>query len=142
MMARQKSADVPRRQKDEGPPRPVTIVIALRKLPNGFVIADKKKPRRLTRFFPVFPEPAGRASRSVPFYGATTVNITGSESEAPPISGVRCDAKLRYTTIEDASLFLSTHLVADVSFDPIPNLQSLVALTVTAKPAFPLCGCN
>jgi hypothetical protein len=106
------------------------------------VIADKKKPRQLTRFFRVFPEPASPASRSVPFYGATTVNITGSESEAPPSTGVRCDAVLRYTTIEDASPFLATQLVVEALFDPIPNVQPLVALTVTAKPAFPVSGCN
>src|SRR2546423_6298632 len=97
---RQRSADVPRRQKDEGPARPVTIVIACNQLPNGFVIANKKKPRRLTRFSGRS-EPAKRASHSVPFYGATTVSITGSESEAPPASEVRCDAWLRYTTVEE-----------------------------------------
>jgi hypothetical protein len=72
-----------------------------------------------------------RASRSVPFYGATTVSITGSEPEALPLSAVRCDAVLRYTTIEEASLFPSTHLVLDACFDPMPKLQFLVALTVT-----------
>jgi hypothetical protein len=48
---------------------------------------------------------------------------------------VRCDAVLRYTTIEAASLFPSTHRVFDVFFDPMPKLQSLVDLTVTDKPA-------
>jgi hypothetical protein len=105
------------------------------------VIADKKKPRRLTRFFPAFPERAERASRSVPFYGATTVSITGSESEAPPRSGVRCDAVLRCRTIEEMSPVDSTHWVDEAFFDPIPKLQFLVALTVTDKAALPGADC-
>jgi len=82
-----------------------------------------------------------RASRPVPFYGATTVSITGSESEAPPISAVRCDEVLRYTTNEEASLFPSTHLVLDAFFDPMPKLQFLVAVTVTDKLAFSHVDC-
>src|SRR4051812_46482850 len=79
-MARQKSADVPRRQKDEGPPRAVTIVIQGWLVTGRICDCRQEKTASVDAVFPAFPEPASGLRVPSPF---TERRLSASPARRP-----------------------------------------------------------